>query len=155
MKFRDCTQMNLTEISRTALEFENCKQQLITLTMCLPACLCAQIARTPFNYTITARTRLARLIPQFPALGKNCRIASMLIITRALSTPRDVERRERGSMFWETNHFLTILSKSNYRVRLDVNMIIGDSTSIHFNFGKGYYFFLWMKQQIFDKARFF
>ena len=67
--------------------------------MCLPACLCAQIARTPFNYTITARTRLARLIPQFPALGKNYRIASMLIITRALSTPRDVERRERGSMF--------------------------------------------------------
>ena len=179
--------------------------------MCLTTCLCAQIARTPFNYTITARTRLARLIPQFPALGKNYRIASMLIITRALSTPRDDERRERGSMFCETNQVrtnrvesmktqrwkvpwpnneidsfcsriiaislvsclhhtcalgnlilrcltgshLTILSKSNYLVRLNVNMNIGDSISLHFNFGKCYYFFLWVKQQIFDEARFF
>ena len=34
-----------------------------------------------------------------------CRIASMFIITRAVSTPRDVERRERGSMFCETHCF--------------------------------------------------
>ena len=34
-----------------------------------------------------------------------CRIASMFIITRAVSTPRDVERRERGSMFCETRCF--------------------------------------------------
>ena len=34
-------------------------------------------------------------------------------------------------------------------------MNIGDSISLHFNFGKGYYFFLWVKQQIFDEARFF
>ena len=196
---------------KTSIEFQNCNQQIFTLTMCLTTCLCAQIARTPFNYTITARTRLARLIPQFPALGKNYRIASMLIITRALNTPRDDERRERGSMFCETNQVrtnrvesmktqrwkvpwpnneidsfcsriiaislvsclhhtcalgnlilrcltgshMTILSKSNYLVRLNVNMNIGDSISLHFNFGKCYYFFLWVKQQIFDEARFF
>ena len=73
--------------------------------MCLPACLCPRIANTPFNYMITAQKLLAkcggyrfqRLIPQ-----KKYRIASMFIITRAVSTPRDVERRESGSMFYET-----------------------------------------------------
>ena len=62
---------------------------------------------------ITARTPLAkcddyqfqRLILQIPALGKIYRVASMFIITRALGTPRDVERRESGSIFCETNHF--------------------------------------------------
>ena len=40
------------------------------------------------------------------SLRKNiCRIASMFIITRAVSTPRDVKRRERGSMFCETRCF--------------------------------------------------
>ena len=118
MKFRDCTSMNSTGniqegytngLSKTALEFKNCKQQLYTLTMCLPACLWAQIAKTPFNYTITAQTLLAkcddyrfqRLILQFPALGKKYGIASMFIITRAVSTPRGVKRRENGSMFCE------------------------------------------------------
>ena len=65
-------------LSKTGLDFENCTQQLFTLTMCLSACLWAQIARTLFNYTITARTLLPkyndyqfqRLIFQFPALGK-------------------------------------------------------------------------------------
>ena len=128
MKFRDCTSMNSTEniqegyrngLSKTAPEFKNCEQQLFTLTMCLPACLWAQIAKTPFNYTITAQTLLAkcvdyrfqRSILQFPALGKKYRIASMFIITRAVSTPRDVERRESGSMFCET---IEIISCSSY-----------------------------------------
>ena len=79
--------MNLTEnieegygngLLKTAPEFENCKQQLFTPTIYLPACLRDPIARTPFNYTITARTLLAkcddyqfqRLNLQFPALGK-------------------------------------------------------------------------------------
>ena len=127
MKFRDCTSMNSKEniqegyrngLSKTALELKNCKQQLFTLTMCLPACLWAQIAKTPFNYTITAQTLLAKcddyrfqiLILQFPA-GKNYRIASMFITTRAVSTPRDVERRESGSMFCET---IEIISWSSY-----------------------------------------
>ena len=126
MKFRDCTSMNSTEniqagygsgLSKTALEFKNRKQQLFTLTM--SACLWAQIAKTPFNYTITAQTLLAkcvdyrfqRSILQFPALGKKYRIASMFIITRAVSTPRDVERRESGSMFGET---IEIISWSSY-----------------------------------------
>ena len=69
---------------------------------------------TPYNYTITARTLLAkcddyqfqRLIVQFPASGKNYRIASVFIMTRAVSTPRHIERRESRSMFCETNHFL-------------------------------------------------
>ena len=65
MKFRDCTSMNSKEniqegyrngLSKTALELKNCRQQLFTLTMCLPACLWAQIAETPFNYSITAQT---------------------------------------------------------------------------------------------------
>ena len=104
--------------SKTAIELKNCKQQLSTLTMCLPACLWAQIAKTPFNYTITAQTLLAKcddyrfqiLILQFPA-EKNYRIASMFITTRAVSTPRDVERRESGSMFCET---IEIISWSSY-----------------------------------------
>ena len=90
-----------TELSKTAVEFENCKQQSFTLTMCLSACLWAQIAKTLFNYY-----QFQRLILQFPALGENYGIASMFILTRGLRTPRDVERRERGSMFCETNYFL-------------------------------------------------
>ena len=66
-------------LSKMALEFKNCQQKLFTLTMYLPAYLWAQIAKIPFNYTITAQTLLAkcddycfqRLILQFPALGKN------------------------------------------------------------------------------------
>ena len=132
MKFRDCTSMNSTEniqegyrngLSKTALEFKNCKQQLFTLTMCLPACLWAQIAKTQFNYTITAQTLLAkcddygfqRSILQFPALGKKFRIASMFIITRAVSTPRDVERRESGSMFCETIETISWSSNESSR----------------------------------------
>ena len=46
--------------------------------------------------------RFQRLILQFPASGKKYRIAGMFIIIRAVSTPRDVERRESGSMFCET-----------------------------------------------------
>ena len=38
-------------LSKTGLDFENCTQQLFTLTMCLSACLWAQIARTLFNYS--------------------------------------------------------------------------------------------------------
>ena len=109
----------VTETDSQKLEFDNCKQQLFTLTMCLPACLWAQIAKTPFNYTITAQTLLAkcvdyrfqRSILQFPALGKKYRIASMFIINRALSTPWDVDRRECGSMFCET---IEIISWSSY-----------------------------------------
>ena len=41
-------------LSKTALELKNCKQKLFTLTMCLPACLRAQIAK------ITAQTLLAK-----------------------------------------------------------------------------------------------
>ena len=101
-------------VSNTALEFKNYKQQLFTRTMCLSACLWAKIAKPSFNYTITTQTLLAkcddyqfqRLILQFPALGKNYRIATMFILTQAASTPRDVEIIESGSMFCETNHFL-------------------------------------------------
>ena len=50
---------------------------------------------------------------------------------------------------------MTIFSKSNYRVRIDVNMDIADSISFYFNFGKGHYFVLRLKQHFFDKARFF
>ena len=50
---------------------------------------------------------------------------------------------------------MKILSKSNYRVRLNVNMDITDSISFYFNFGKDYHFVLRLKQHFFDKARFF
>ena len=209
-------------LSKTAVEFKNCERQLFTLTMCLPACLWAQIAKTPFNYTITAQTLLAKcddyrfqwLILRFPALRKKYRSASMFIMTRAVSTPRDVERRESGSMVffdtiepfpessrkhentalkstmikqWNSNaHFavgltpfhpwvclyhtyavrnlilrcltdslMTILSKSNYHVRLNVKMDIAHSISFNLNFGNGYYFVLRLKQHFFDDARFF
>ena len=54
-----------------------------------------------------------------------------------------------------TGSHMTILSKSNYRVRLSVNMDIVDPISFYFNFGKGYHFVLRLKQHFFDKARFF
>ena len=57
--------------------------------------------------------RFQRLILQFLALGKKYRIASMFIITRAVSTPRDVERRESGSMFCET---IEIIPGSSYEL---------------------------------------
>ena len=85
----------------------------------------------------------------------------MFIMTRAVSTPRDVERREGGSVFCETilrcltGCHMIILSKSNYRARLNVDMDIADSISFYFNFGKGYHFVLRLKQHFFDKARFF
>ena len=59
--------MNLTEniqegyrngFSKTALELKNCKQQLFTLTMCLPACLWAQIAGT----RLITRSQLGRFL---------------------------------------------------------------------------------------------
>ena len=148
MKFRDCTSMNSTEIiqegyrnglSKTAPEFKNCKQQLFALTMCLPACLWAQIAKTPFNYTITAQTlltkcdnyRFQRLIFQFPALGKKYRITGMCIITRASRTPRDVERRESGSMFCETIE--TISWSSNESSRKHENIALKSTTTKQLN----------------------
>ena len=45
--------------------------------------------------------------------------------------------------------------KSNYRVRLNVNIDIADSISFYFKFSKGYYYVLRVKQHIFDKTRFF
>ena len=86
--------------------------------MCLPACLWAHMARSPFNYTIIARTLLEkcddyqfqRSILQFPVIGKNYRIASMFIITRALSTPRLMSSEEkvapcfvRQNISWSSN----------------------------------------------------
>ena len=37
----------------------------------------------------------------------------------------------------------------------NVNTNIADSISLYFNFRRGYYFVLRVKQQIYDKARFF
>ena len=146
MKFRDCTSMNSTEniqegyrngLSKTGPEFKNCEQQLFTLTMCLPACLWAQIAKTPFNYTITAQTLLAkcdrfqRSILQFPPLGKKYRIAGMFTVSRALRTPRDVERRESGSMFCETIE--TISWSSNESSRKHENIALKSTTTKQLN----------------------
>ena len=148
MKFRDCTSMNSTEniqegyrngLSKTGPEFKNCEQQLFTLTMCLPACLWAQIAKTPFNYTITAQTLLAkcdhyrfqRSILQFPPLGKKYRIAGMFTMTRALRTPRDVEQRESGSMFCETIE--TISWSSNESSRKHENIALKSTTTKQLN----------------------
>ena len=44
---------------------------------------------------------------------------------------------------------MAILSKSNYRVRLNVNIDIADSISLYFNFGKGHHFVLRLKQHSF------
>ena len=54
-----------------------------------------------------------------------------------------------------TGSHMTIVSKSNYRVRLNVNMDIADTISFYFSFGKGYHFVIRLKQHFFDKARFF
>ena len=50
---------------------------------------------------------------------------------------------------------MAILSKSNYRVRINVNMDIADSVSFYFNFGKGYHFVLRLKKHFFSKRDFF
>ena len=54
-----------------------------------------------------------------------------------------------------TGYHMTILSKSNYRVRLNAYMDIADLISFYINFRKGYHFVLRLKQHFFDKARFF
>ena len=88
------------------------KHQLLMLTMCLPACSWAQISTTLFDYAITKLGRFLQNVItinfrgrffSFQHYEKNYRIASMLIITRPLTTPRDVERTESGSMFFETS----------------------------------------------------
>ena len=46
----------------------------------------------------------------------------MFIVTRAVSAPRDVERRESGSMFYET---IEIISWSSYEsIRKHENMAL-------------------------------
>ena len=54
-----------------------------------------------------------------------------------------------------TGSHMTILSKSNYRVRLDVNMELADSFPIYFNFGKGYHFVLRQNNTSSTKPKFF
>ena len=49
---------------------------------------------------------------------------------------------------------MTIMSKLNHRVRLNVNMDIADSTSFYFNLGKCHYFGSRVKQHFFYKACF-
>ena len=102
----------VTETDSQKLEFDNCKQQLFALTMCLPACLWDHVARSP---GLISRSQLGRFLQNvmtinfrywFSSIRNIYRVASMFIITQALGTPRDVERRESGSMFCETNHFL-------------------------------------------------
>ena len=51
--------------------------------------------------------------------------------------------------------FYKVLSKSTYRVRLNVNMDIADSISSYFKIGKGCQFVLRLKQHFFNIARFF
>ena len=129
MKLRGCTSMNATEnsqegyrngISKTALELKNCKQ-LFTLTMCLPACLWAQIAETPINYSKMWWLSLTEIGSSVSSIAKKYRIASMFIITRAVSTPRDVERRQSGSMFWDN---WTISWSSNESSRKHENIVL-------------------------------
>ena len=54
-----------------------------------------------------------------------------------------------------TGSHMTIPSKSNYRVRLNINMNIAYSIPFYFNFGKGHHFVLRVKQHIFGKAQIF
>ena len=127
MKFRDCTSMksarNIKEgyrfgLSKTALEIESCKQQLFTLKRCLSACLWGQIVRISFNYTITTQPPLAkcndyqsrRLILEFPALEKNYRITSIIIITWAVLVRLEMLSKEkvasclvRQTISWSSN----------------------------------------------------
>ena len=95
---------------------------------------------------------------------KKYRIASMFVITRAVSIPRDVERRESGSMFYETIEIISWSSKESSRkqnialkstMTKQWNSLIPHQNSFYFNFGKGHYFVLRLKQHFFGKARFF
>ena len=79
-----------------------------------------------------------KLIPVYPRVCSHHIFAVHILILRCLTGPH-----------------MTIVSKSNYHVRLNVNMDIAHSISFYFNFGKGYHFALRLKQHFFDKARFF
>ena len=115
------TQSIQQKISKKVTEIEKCKQQLFTLNMCLPACLWAQIARNPI-------TELGRFLQNVMTINfrdwfisfqhkeKNYRIASMFITTRAsVSPPRNVERRESGSMFCEAIETISWSSNESSR----------------------------------------
>ena len=54
-----------------------------------------------------------------------------------------------------TGSHMTISSKSNYCIRLNADMNIADSNLFYFNFGKGHYVVLWVKQHIFGKVQIF
>ena len=127
MKFRDCTSINSTEniqegyrngLSKTALEFKNCKQQLFTLTMRLAACLWAQILARP---RLITRSQLRRFLQNVMTIDFRDWFFSFQhkgkisyrkhVHHNPCSTHRDVERRESGSMFCE---IIEIISWSSY-----------------------------------------
>ena len=84
-----------------------------------------------FNYLAV------ELIPFYPWVCSHHTLAVRNLILRCL-----------------TGSHMTMLSKSNYHVRLNVNMDIADSISFYFNFGKGYHFVLWLKQHLRQSATF-
>ena len=84
-KYPGRLQKRTREFSKTALEFENCKQQLFTLTMCFEL----KLPRPRFN----TRSQLGQFLQNLVTINfrdgssvssireKNYRIASMFIIT--------------------------------------------------------------------------
>ena len=123
MKFRDCSSMNSTENIQEGYRNGPLKNGFRIKQPCAYQRACALKLPTPRLITWLQLRRFLqnvvtidfRLILQFPASGKKHRIASMFIITRAVSTPRDVERRESGSMFYETIEIISWSSKESSR----------------------------------------
>ena len=56
----------VTETDSQRLELDNCIQQLFSLTMCLPACLWAHIAKSPGLIT---QSQLGHFLPNFMTIN--------------------------------------------------------------------------------------
>ena len=95
MKFRDCTSMNSTENIHEG--YRN------------------RLSKTVLGFKNCKQLLLLTIIS---SIRKKYRIASMFIITRAVSSPRDVERRESGSMFCETIEIISFSHDHIVKIKL-------------------------------------
>ena len=103
----------VTETDFQKLEFDNCKQQLFMLTMSLPACLWAHIARSPFNYTITARKLLEKcddyqfleMDSSVSSTRKNLSYCKHVYHNPSIRYASRCRAKRKWLYFFETNHF--------------------------------------------------
>ena len=123
MEFRDCTSLNSTEnIQRTLKNDSRIKKMettIIYINYVITSVLVSSNCQDPVwlhDHSSDTSCKMwwlsiSEIDSSVSSVRKKYCIASMFIITRAVSTPRDVEIRESGSMFCET---IEIISWSSY-----------------------------------------